>query len=170
MTSKNIVKLLNDQIQKEFYSSYLYLSMTAYFKSVNLDGFANFYFIQAQEEKDHALRIFDYMNQIGAKIVLEKIDAPKVDFESIEEVLKLALEHEQFVTKSIHNIVDVALSEKDHSTYSFLQWFINEQVEEEDTADGNLKKFQLVGNDGRGILMIDAELAQRVYTPPVANN
>ncbi|MDQ2087140.1 ferritin [Herbivorax sp. ANBcel31] len=169
MISDNMVKLLNDQIQKEFYSSYLYLSMTAYFKSINLDGFANFYFIQAQEEKDHALKIFDYVNQVGGKVSLSKIDSPKVDFESIEEVLKLTLEHEQFVTKSIHNIVDVALSEKDHSTYSFLQWFVNEQVEEEDTADGNLKKFKIVGNDGKGILMIDAEMAKRVYTPLAEN-
>ncbi|MFZ5988201.1 MAG: ferritin [Bacillota bacterium] len=169
MINDNMVKKLNDQMQKEFYSAYLYLSMSGYFKSINLEGFANFFYVQAQEERDHAMKIFDYINQVGGKITLKQIDAPKVDFESIEEVLRLSLEHEQFITKSIHDIVDAALSEKDHTTYSFLQWFINEQVEEEATADHNLKKFKLVGNDGRGILMIDAELAQRVYTPPAAN-
>lgn len=163
MISDNMVKLLNDQMQKEFYASYLYLSMTAYFKSVSLDGFANYYRIQAQEERDHALRIFDYLNEVGAKISLSQIDAPQVDFESIEEILNLTLEHEQFVTKSIHDIVDVALSEKDHATVSFLQWFIDEQVEEEDSATGNIERFKLVGNGGKGILMIDAQMAKRVY-------
>lgn len=163
MISDNMVKLLNDQMQKEFYASYLYLSMTAYFKSVSLDGFANYYRIQAQEEKDHALKIFDYLNEVGGKISLSQIDTPQVDFQSVEEILKLTLEHEQFVTKSIHNIVDVALSEKDHSTFSFLQWFIDEQVEEEDSATGNLERLKLVGDSGKGLLMIDAQMAKRVY-------
>lgn len=169
MLSKNIEIKLNEQVQKEFYSAYLYLSMSAYLKSRNLDGFANFFSVQAQEERDHALKIYDYINQAGGKVVLAKIDAPMSDYGSIEEVMKLSLEHEQFVTKSIHSIVDAALEEKDHSTYSFLQWFVIEQVEEEATADYNLKKLRIAGNDGRGILMIDAELAQRVYTPPATN-
>ncbi|NLD47244.1 MAG: ferritin [Clostridiaceae bacterium] len=166
MVSEKIQKCLNEQIQKEFYSAYLYLSMSSYFKSLNLDGFANFFYVQAQEERDHAIKIFNFVNDIGGKVILGQIDAPKSDYESIEEVLRLSLEHEQFITKSIHNIVDAALNEKDHTTYSFLQWFINEQVEEEANADHNLKRFKIAGNDGRGILMIDAELAQRVYTPP----
>lgn len=169
MVSEKIEKLLNEQIQKEFYSAYLYLSISAYFKSLNLDGFANFFYVQAQEERDHAIKIFNFVDEAGGKIVLGPIDAPKSNFESIEEALRLSLEHEQFVTKSIHNIVDAALGEKDHTTYSFLQWFINEQVEEESTADRNLNRFKIVGNDGRGILMIDAELAQRVYTPPATS-
>lgn len=168
MISEKIEQMLNEQIQKEFYSAYLYLSMSGYFKSVDLDGFANFYYVQAQEERDHAMKIFNYVDEVGGKIVLKQIDAPKSDFESIEQVLGMALSHEQYVTKSIHEIVDAALGEKDHTTYSFLQWFINEQVEEEATADHNLKMMKLVGNDGRGILMLDAELAKRVYTPPVA--
>lgn len=169
MISESIEQKLNDQVQKEFYSEYLYLSMSAYFKSINLDGFANFFNVQAQEERDHAMKIFEFINQVGGRVTLKQIDAPRTEFESIEEVLKLSLEHEQFITKSIHDIVDAALTEKDHTTYSFLQWFITEQVEEEATADHNIKRFKLVGNDGKGILMIDAELAQRVYAPPAAN-
>jgi ferritin len=168
MVGENIINKLNEQVQKEFYSAYLYLSMSAYFKTIDLDGFANYYYVQAQEERDHAMKIFNYIAQVGGKVVLRQIDAPKSEFESIGEVLKLALEHEQYVTKSIHDIVDAALNEKDHSTYSFLQWFVNEQVEEESSADHLIKKFKLVDNDGRGILMVDAELAQRVYVPPVA--
>ncbi|OPZ89661.1 MAG: putative ferritin-1 [Firmicutes bacterium ADurb.Bin419] len=170
MISEKIQQMLNDQLQKEFYSSYLYLSMDAYFKSLDLDGFANFFDVQAKEEKDHAMKIYNYINDVGGKISLKQIDAPKVDFESIEEVLKLSLEHEQFITRSIHELADAALAEKDQATYSFLQWYITEQIEEEANAERNIKRFKLVGNDGRGILMLDAELAQRVYTPLVAEN
>lgn len=167
MISERIQEKLNEQVQKEFYSAYLYLSIEAYFSSLNLNGFANWFHVQAQEERDHAMMIFDYINRVGGRVFLQQIDAPKTEFDSIEEALKLTLEHEQFVTKSIYGIVDVALEEKDHKTNAFLQWFVNEQVEEEENADNNIKKFDLVKGDGRGILMLNAELAQRVYTPPV---
>lgn len=166
MISDGMQQKLNEQVQKEFYSAYLYLSMEAYLTSLNLNGFANFFRVQAQEERDHAMMFFNYINHVGGRVTLGKIDAPKSDFESLEEVFRMALQHEQFVTKSIYSIVDLALEEKDHKTNSFLQWFVTEQAEEEATADGNLKKLNLVGNDGRGILMLDAELAQRVYAPP----
>ncbi|MCX8131105.1 MAG: ferritin [Clostridia bacterium] len=166
MISAKIEKLLNEQVVKEFYSAYLYLSIEAYFTSLNLNGFANWFRIQAQEERDHAIMFFNYIHRVGGKVSLGKIDAPKVDFSSLEEALRDTLEHEQFVTKSIYSIVDMAIEEKDHKTNSFLQWFVNEQVEEEENADANLKKVQLVGNDGKGILMLDAEMAQRVYSPP----
>jgi ferritin len=167
MISAKMEKLLNEQVVKEFYSAYLYLSIEAYFTSQNLNGFANWFRIQAQEERDHAMMFFSYINRVGGKVSLGQIDAPKVEFSSIEEALKDTLEHEQFVTKSIYNIVNLAIEEKDHKSNSFLQWFVNEQVEEEENADNNLKKIKLVGNDGKGILMLDAEMATRVYTAPV---
>lgn len=167
MISEKIQKLLNEQIVKEFYSAYLYLSIEAYFTSLNLVGFANWFRIQTQEERDHAMMFFNYINKVGGRVKLGRIDAPQVEFTSIEEALKLSLEHEQFVTRSIYNIVDAAIEERDHKTNQFLQWFVNEQTEEEANSDNNLKKYQLVGNDGRGILMMDAEMAARVYTPPV---
>lgn len=166
MISERLQERLNEQVQKEFYSAYLYLSMEAYFSSLNLSGFANWFHIQAQEERDHAMMIFDYINRVGGRVTLRQIDAPKTEFESIEEVFKLTLEHEQFVTKSIYSIVDIAVEERDHKTNSFLQWFVNEQVEEEENAENNLRKFELVKGDGRGTLMLDAEFAQRVYNPP----
>ncbi len=165
MLSEKLEKMLNDQVGKEFYSAYLYLSIEAYFTSMNLNGFAHWFHVQTQEERDHAMLIFNYLNKVGGKVSLRAIEAPKVDFGSIEEALKLTYEHEQYVTKSIYDIVDAALEERDHKTNSFLQWFVNEQTEEEANADNNLRKFKLVGNDGKGILMLDTEMAARVYTP-----
>lgn len=167
MLSEKLQKQLNEQIVKEFFSAYLYLSIEAYYTSLNLNGFANWFRVQAQEERDHAMLIFAYVNKVGGRVLLGQIDAPKTEFVSIEEALQLSLEHERFVTKSIYGIVDTAIEEKDHKTNQFLQWFVNEQTEEESNSENNLKKFQLVGNDGRGILMMDAELATRVYTAPV---
>ncbi|MHB8061483.1 MAG: ferritin [Ruminiclostridium sp.] len=166
MISQKINKLLNEQVQKEFYSAYLYLSMEAYFQNQNLEGFANFFHVQLQEERDHAMKIFNYINQAGGKVELMQIDTPQVNFKSAQEIFDLALKHEQFVTKSIYNIVDNALEEKDHGTNSFLQWYVTEQVEEEATADKNLRKLKLIKDDTNGLLMLDAELALRVYTPP----
>lgn len=166
MISEKLNKLLNEQVQKEFYSAYLYLSMEAYFTSMNLDGFANFFHVQVQEERDHAMKIFNYINQKGGKVELLPVEAPQTDFESAEKVFELTYAHEQAVTKSIYNLVDNAIEEKDHGTNSFLQWFVTEQVEEEATAEKNLRKLQLIKNDPNGLFMLDAELAQRVYTPP----
>lgn len=166
MISNSIEQKLNEQIQKEFYSAYLYLSMEAYFASENLDGFANWFRVQAQEERDHAMLIFDFINHVGGRVALKQIDAPQVEFGSVEEVLDLSLKHEQFVTRSIYDIVELALEEKDHKTGAFLQWFVTEQAEEEANAESNLKKAQMVGKDGKGILMLDQQMGQRTYTPP----
>jgi len=165
MLSEKLTQKLNEQVVKEFYSAYLYLSIEAYLASLNLPGFANWFRIQAQEERDHAMLIFDYINRVGGKINLGAIDEPPSDFSSIGDALKLTYEHEMKVTASIYSILDVSLAEKDHKTTAFLQWFVNEQTEEEENADNNVKRFELVGNDGRGILMMDAEMAARVYTP-----
>jgi ferritin len=163
MVSDRIQKLLNDQLNKELFSAYLYLSIEAYLTSQNLPGFAHWFRIQTQEERDHALIFFNYINRIGGRVKLAQIDAPQVEFASIGEALKLTLEHERFVTGSIYGIADASLEERDHKTNTFLQWFITEQVEEEDNADKNIRKFELVKDDGKGILMMDAEMAARVY-------
>jgi ferritin len=170
MLSEKMSKILNEQLQKEFYSAYLYLSMEAYFLHHNLDGFANFFHVQVQEERDHALKFFNYINQAGGKIELMQIDAPQVEFESPEYIFELTLKHEQSVTKSIYNLVDQAIEEKNHSTHNFLQWFVTEQLEEESTVDRVLKKLKFIRSDSSGLFMLDAELAQRVYTPPTTGN
>jgi ferritin len=167
MISENIEKLLNDQIQKEFYSAYLYLSFESYFLSRNLNGFAHWFRVQAMEERDHAIIFINYLNQVGGRVKLQPLDAPEWDFNSIEDVMSRQLEHERFVTSSIYNIADNALENRDHKTSSFLKWFIDEQAEEEANAEENLSKIRLVGeNDGRGILMLDAEMLTRVYVIP----
>ncbi|MCX7749745.1 MAG: ferritin [Clostridia bacterium] len=170
MISQKMQQKLNEQITKEFYSAYLYLSMEAYFASQNLNGFANYFRVQAQEERDHAMMFFNYINHVGGRVILGQIDAPQTDFSSLEEVMKMTLDHEQFVTRSIYDLVDLAIEERDHKTNAFLQWFVTEQAEEEASAENNLHKVKLVGTDGRGILMLDAEMAQRVYTPPANPN
>lgn len=167
MISEKIEKLINDQIQKEFFSAYLYLSFEAYFASRSLNGFAHWFRVQAMEERDHAIIFINYLNQMGGRIKLQTIQAPEWDFNSIEEVILKQLEHERLVTASIYNIADQAIEERDHRTNSFLKWFIDEQAEEEDSAKQNLDKVRLVGeNDGRGIHMVDIEMAARVYSVP----
>jgi len=165
MISEKLEKLLNDQLNKELFSAYLYLSIEAYFESINLKGFAHWFRVQTMEERDHALLFFEYINRVGGRVRLQPIEGPKVEFGSIMEALKQSLEHEQYVTRSIYEIVDAAKQERDHKTDSFLTWFIDEQVEEEENADNNVKKFELVKDDGRGILMLDTEFGARVYTP-----
>lgn len=163
MASQTILESLNNQLQMEFFSEYFYMSMEAYFMDNNLDGFANFFNVQAKEERDHAYKIFNYISRAGGKIILQAIEQPKVDFESPLEVFELALEHERLITNSIHNLTDLAISEKDHTTSSFLRWFIDEQSEEEESMEKVVRKLRLLKNDPAGLLMIDQELAQRTY-------
>lgn len=174
MISETIENLLNEQIQKEFYSAYLYMSFEAYFANRSLNGFAHWFRVQAMEERDHALIFFNYIHQVGGRVRLQPIAAPEWEFQSIEEVLTKQLEHERLVTAAIYNIADQAIQERDHKTNSFIKWFIDEQAEEEARAEQNLSKIRLVGeNDGRGILMLDTEMGARVYAvaaPLAANN
>lgn len=167
MISTTMLKLLNDQIQKEFYSTYLYLSMKAWFAEQNLDGFANFFNVQVMEERDHALKFYNYVIHVSGKVELQAIVAPPVDFATPLSVFEASLKHEQFVTASIYNLVNQAIEEKDHKTNTFLQWFVTEQAEEEATAESNIRKLQLIGNNTQGLFMHDAELAKRVYVPIV---
>ncbi len=161
MISKKMADALNGQVNKEFYSSYLYLSMAAWSQAKNLKGFANWFSIQAQEELGHALKFFKYLEDQGATIRLQAIDAPTATFASPTAVFEATLKHEQFITESIHKLVDQAVAEKDHATQIMLQWFVTEQVEEEANAMDIVQKLKLVGDDPRGLFLVDRELAQR---------
>jgi ferritin len=152
---------LNDQIRKEFYSSYLYLSMAAYFSSQNLNGFAHWMKIQANEETKHAMKIYEHLSEREGKIVLQQIDAPPSNWKSAKQIFQQAYQHEQKVTESINKLVQLARAEKDNATDSFLQWFVNEQVEEEATANEIAQKLQMIGDNAPAIIILDAELGKR---------
>ncbi len=166
MLDKKVVELLNQQVNKEFYSAYLYLDFSNYYSDEGLDGFANWYKVQAQEERDHAMLFIQYMQNNGEKITLEAIEKPDVELTSAKVVLEAGLEHEQYVTSLIHNIYDAAYSVKDFRTMQFLDWFVKEQGEEETNADNLVKKYALFGDDPKSLYMLDNELAGRVYSAP----
>ena len=166
MMDKKVAELLNTQINKEFYSAYLYLDFANYYVEQGLEGFANWYTIQAQEERDHAMLFVKYLQNNGEKVVYEAIAKPDKSFENNMDPLKAGLEHEQYVTSLIHNIYDAAYSVKDFRTMQFLDWFVKEQGEEETNADTLIKKMELFGSDAKGLYMLDAELGARVYSAP----
>lgn len=166
MLSKNLLEKLNDQVNYEFYSSYTYLAMSAYCESIDLNGFANFFRIQAQEEVSHAIKLYDYILQKGGDVTLEAISRPESNYKDAVDVFEKGLAHERIVTKRIYDLVDVATEEKEHSTLSLLRWFVDEQVEEEDNFNTLLKKVKRSIDNPASLYMIDDELAQRVYTPP----
>ena len=158
--------LLNQQINKEFYSAYLYLDIANFYASKGLDGFANWYQVQAQEERDHAMLFMQYLQNNSGKVTLEAIDKPDKQFEDFGGPLKAGLEHEIYVTGLIHAIYDAAYSVKDFRTMQFLDWFVKEQGEEEKNADNLVKRFELFGHDPKGLYMLDSEMAARVYNAP----
>lgn len=166
MLDKKVVELLNQQVNKEFYSAYLYLDFSNYYYDQGLDGFGNWYKIQAQEERDHALLFVQYLQNNGERVVLETIEKPGVELASAKAVLAEGLKHEQYVTSLIHNIYAAAQEIKDFRTMQFLDWFVKEQCEEETNADGLVKKFELFGDDPRSLYMLDSELGARVYSAP----
>ncbi len=168
MISHQIQDAFNDQLNAELYSAYLYLSMSAYFESMNLKGFANWMRTQAQEEMLHAMKFYSFINDRGGRVVLSAIDGPPVKWDSPLAAFEDAYRHEQKVTGLINNLVDLAMQEKDHSAGAFLQWFVTEQVEEEASADAVVQKLKLAGGQGAALFMIDAELATRVFTMPTA--
>lgn len=161
MLSEKMQKALNGQLNAEIYSSYLYLSMNAYFKSVNLDGFANWMYAQAQEEMMHAMKFYDFINQRGGRVLLTAIDAPPIEWDSPTAVFEDTLKHEQKVTGLIIDLVEVAMAERDHATQIFLQWFVTEQVEEEDSVGSVLEQLRLLRDAKGGLFMMDRELAKR---------
>ena len=166
MLNQEVLKLLNEQITKEFYSAYLYMDMANYYSDQSLNGFENWFFIQMQEERDHALLFRQYILDNGEEVTLGAIDAPDKKFTSFRDPLVLAYEHEQFVTASINTIYDAAYKIKDYRTMQFLDWFIKEQGEEEKNADDNVKKYDLFASDPKGLYMLDNEMKARIYNPP----
>ena len=161
MIKEKILKILNKQINEELFSSYLYLSMSGYFSSINLDGFAKWMRLQSQEENEHAMKILDYILQRDGKVALTAIETPKAVWKSPLEAFQKAFKHEQHISSCIHNIVDLAIQEKDHPTSHFFQWFVSEQVEEEANASNILEKLKMVGDNKGGLFMLDRELGQR---------
>jgi len=169
MLSDKMVEALNKQLNKEMYSAYLYMAMSAYSTYTGLKGFANWFMVQYQEEMVHAMKIYDYINDQCGQVKLMAIEQPLTEFESPLDMFEKTLEHEKFITRSINELVDLAIVEKDHATNIFLQWFVTEQIEEEGNDNEIISKLKLVGEDGNGLLMLDKELAARVFTPPVTS-
>ena len=165
--NRKLEKVINEQITKEYFSSYLYLSMAAYFESKNLPGMSHWMKMQVQEETLHGNKFYDYLNDRGSKVILGAIDKPQSEFSSVKDVFKKTLEHEKKVTASINNLYSVAQSINDNSAVTFLQWFITEQVEEEKNANDILARLEYIKEDSVGILMLDKELAVRAQ--PVIN-
>ncbi|MGN0906341.1 MAG: ferritin [Bullifex sp.] len=163
---RKVSELLNDQINKEFYSAYLYLDMANFYSSKGLDGFANWYEIQAKEEQDHAMLMYQYLHNNGEPVTLGAIAKPDKVFEGLMDPLKAGLEHEKYVTSLINTIYAAAIAANDYRTTQFLDWFIKEQGEEEKNSQDLITKMELFGNDARSLYMLNSELSQRVYSAP----
>lgn len=166
MLNAKVQELLNQQINKEFYSAYLYLNFSNYFEEKGLDGFANWYRIQAQEERDHAMLFFQYLQNNNAAVTLEAIDKPSHSLDSHMSVLKAGLEHEEYVTSLINDIYAAAYEVRDFRTMQFLDWFVKEQGEEETNATDLITKMDLFGSDPKSLYMLNNELGARIYNPP----
>lgn len=164
MINSKVAALLNEQINKEFYSAYLYLDFSLYFEKEGLSGFANWFHIQAQEERDHAMIFAKYMQDNGLEITLEAIAKPDFAISNYTDPFVESLKHEKYVTASINEIYGAAFDVKDYRTMQFLDWFIKEQGEEEATADANVRKMELFSADPKGLYMLNEEFGSRVYT------
>jgi len=166
MLSKKMQDALNKQTNAELYSAYLYASMSAYFESVNLRGFANWMRVQTQEEVMHAYKFYNYINERGGRVALQAIEAPPQEWDSPLAAFEAVRVHEQKVTGLINDLVNLAISEGDHATNNFLQWFVSEQIEEEASAHDVVQKLNLVGEESSGLFMLDREMGLRIFTPP----
>lgn len=167
MINEKLEKAFNYQINRELYSEYLYLSMQAYFERLNLKGFVNWMTVQVQEEHAHAMGMFDYLNERGYKVDLRAIEAPVVDGTTPLEIFEQVLKHEEYVTSRINEMADVAEEVKDRAALKFLDWYINEQVEEEANVGGVLTTLKLIGEDKNALLLLDKDLATRTFVAPV---
>jgi len=168
MLKKKMLKALNDHINAEMSSSYLYLAMEAYFQSISLKGFAAWMRAQVQEELMHGMKFYDFVNERGGKVALDAIAKPETSWNSPLAVFEAVLKHEERVTSLVNDLVDLAISERDHATNNFLQWFVSEQVEEEASISEIVEKLKLIKGDTSGLFMIDAELGKRVFTMPAS--
>ncbi len=166
MLDVKVTELINTQINKEFYFAYLYIDFANFYKNKGLDGFSNWYMVQAQEERDHAMLFLKYLQNNNVRVVLEAVDKPEIPMESLMDPLKAGLAHEEYVTGLINTIYDAAQKAKDFRTMQFLDWFIKEQGEEETNAHDLITKMELFGTDPKGLYMLDNELKARVYTAP----
>ena len=166
MLETKVAQLLNQQVNKELYSAYLYLDFSIYYDEEGLDGFANWYKIQAQEERDHAMLMLQYLQNNGGKATLETIAKPDKELTGRLQVLELGLEHERYVTSLIHDLYEAAHSAKDFRTMQFLDWFVKEQGEEETNANDLISKMELFGSDPKSLYMLNSELAGRSYSAP----
>jgi ferritin len=169
MLKVKVQEALNTQLNKEFYSAYLYLGMSAYFDSIDLPGFANYMKIQWQEEMSHAMRIFNYITEVGGKVTLKQIDQPTTEWQDVIDVFESVYKHECYITESINEVLGVAHEEKDYATINMLQWFIGEQVEEEASMLKVLNQLKMIKGEGSGLFMLDRELGARVTTVDLNN-
>ena len=167
MLEKELEKEFNNQVKYEAESAHYYLAIANYFKSEDLDGFAHFFEVQAQEERFHAQKFVNFIDEMGGRVKLQALEQPKNEFESIVEVFEYALNHEKFISKRINKLMDLSQENSNYAAISFLNWFVDEQVEEEATMDAILNKVKRVAKDNSGIFMLDNELSQRTFTPPV---
>ena len=161
MLSQTVQNAINEQIKNELYSAYLYLSMSAYCESINLPGFAHWMRTQAQEEMDHAMKFYGFIHDRGGRVILQAIDQPPVEFKSPLDVFEKTLEHEQKVTGMIHDLYALAVQEQDYAGQIFLQWFVTEQVEEENSATQIVEMLKMIGDQRQALLMLDRELGVR---------
>ena len=166
MLSERMQGALNEQINAELYSSYLYLAMSSHFSSANLAGMASWMRVQVQEELFHAIKMYDFVNERGGRAMMKAINQPPGAWDSPLAVFEAGLDHERKVTGLINNLVDVAIAERDHATSIFLQWFVTEQVEEEANASGIVSKLRMIGHDASSLFALDQELGQRVFVMP----
>lgn len=167
MISQKLQDAINYQINRELFSEYYYLSMASYFNSAGLSGFENFFLVQVQEERFHAMKMYRFLNERGGRVILKTIEAPRTEFKSALEIFELAYDHEKLVSKLINDLMDLSIKENDHAAKNHFDWFVAEQVEEEASMETILNKLKLINGQGHGLLMLDNELALRVFTPPV---
>jgi ferritin len=168
MLNEKIENALNDQLNAESFSAYLYLSMSAYFESLNLKGFASWMNIQAAEEYTHSRKFYDFILQRGGRVTLKPIEGPQTEWSSPVEAFEAALNHERYISSRINDLMDLSIEEKDHATKIFLQWFVTEQVEEEDNVGNTLDQIKMMGDTKQGLYMLDRELGQRQEITPGA--
>jgi ferritin len=158
---KNLEDALNEQIREELASAYIYLSMAAYLETLNLPGFAHWMRAQSNEELEHAIKFYEHINERGGRVLLKAIEQPPVDFEGPTDIFEQALKHEQYISSCIIDLYKLAQKESEYASYSLLQWFVDEQVEEEESATEVLEQLRMIGEKGQGLLMLDRQLAQR---------
>jgi ferritin len=166
MLKNKIVAAINEQINREMYSAYLYMSMSSYSNTIGLKGFANWFMVQYHEEMLHAMKLYEYIQRQGGQVHLKTLEEPPTEFESPMDMFTKTLTHEQFITKSINDLMDLAIAEKDHASQIFLQWYVNEQVEEEENDNDIILQLKIIKDDPHALLMLDRELGGRMTTVP----